>query len=190
MYKLIQFEADTEFFEKKSRFLGLSRKISSSEDFQAQFASLKQLHPKANHITFAYRIKDTATNNIKTRFSDDGEPSGTAGKPILAHLEGQDLINTVIFVIRYFGGVKLGTGGLVRAYSHSAGLTLEASGRCEYIDHKSFAFSLPYGKQRLLEYHLKNMSFESVSIDYGETIDVEISCTEELIGELKKNLGI
>ncbi len=170
-------EVKTEYVEKKSRFLSQSYLVSNTEEFHNILNKLKNSHGKANHITYAYRIKDNGRMIVK--FSDDGEPSGTAGKPILAHLEGQRIIDGVIFVIRYFGGVKLGAGGLVRAYSHSAGLAIKQSEPQVFIDYKTYTFAVPYEKQRQYEYHMNKVNYQSRKEEYGENIEVKISCTKE-----------
>lgn len=99
---------------KKSKFIGLCYEISSPEEAKNIIESLKKEHKKARHIPYAYKIKNTAKK------SDDKEPSNTAGLPIYNILERKELNNHLIAVIRYFGGIKLGAGGLIRAYSEAA----------------------------------------------------------------------
>ena len=144
---------ETEFFEKGSRFIGLGYPCESIEEFQRFRSELQDRYQDASHITFAYTIKDGDT--IHTRSSDDGEPSGTAGKPILNHIDGNNLLNSVIFVVRYFGGVKLGAGGLVRAYSQSARLVIQEAEIIEFLETETIEFIIDYEKQRQLEYDLK-----------------------------------
>lgn len=99
---------------KKSKFIGLYYEVTTIEEITQILASLKKEHKKARHIPYAYKIN----NNVKK--SDDKEPSGTAGLPILNIIEKNNLNNCLIIVIRYFGGIKLGAGGLIRAYSSAA----------------------------------------------------------------------
>ena len=98
----------------KSRFIGIITKIYSQDEFDTIMNNVKELYPKATHYTYAYRLIDYY------KVSDDGEPSSTAGLPILNIIESEDLYNTIIIVVRYFGGIKLGVGGLIRAYSTTA----------------------------------------------------------------------
>lgn len=103
---------------KKSKFLAYYLEVETSEKVLEVFEQLKKQHKKANHICYAYKI---VSNNVEqVKFFDDGEPNGTAGRPILSVIEKKELKNIAVFVVRYFGGVKLGAGGLVRAYSKSA----------------------------------------------------------------------
>ena len=165
---------ETEFFEKGSRFIGLGYPCESIEEFKRLRSELQDRYHDANHITFAYTIKDGET--IHTRSSDDGEPSGTAGKPILNHIDGNNLLNTVIFVVRYFGGVKLGAGGLVRAYSQGARLVVQNSEIIEFLESEIIAFTVTYEKQRQLEYDLKQ--FEGIKIierEFSDQLSYKIS---------------
>jgi uncharacterized YigZ family protein len=108
---------------KKSRFIGVLMPCLNEPDVANDLRQLQHAHPNASHIVFAYRIK--TGNGFISRFHDAGEPSGTAGKPIYQHLEGKELINVLLAVIRYFGGIKLGAGGLTRAYGNTAKRVIE-----------------------------------------------------------------
>lgn len=117
-------DADAEFVERRSRFIG---HIFLTETEEEALARLKQMREKfwdATHNVYAYIIRDGAT-----RFSDDGEPGGTAGMPVLQVLQREGMFNVTCVVTRYFGGILLGAGGLVRAYAHSAKLALDAAGK-------------------------------------------------------------
>lgn len=106
---------------KKSKFIGLYFPVKSQDEVVEILNNLKKEHKKATHICYAYRL----TNPFSEKAFDDGEPSGTAGKPILNVLQKQDKKDSLLVVIRYFGGIKLGAGGLVRAYSKTASETLK-----------------------------------------------------------------
>lgn len=103
---------------KKSRFISVITLCESEQDVLRELKALHVQHPHANHIAFAYRLK--VDSGIIQRVHDAGEPTGTAGKPIFQHIEGKNIINVLVVVIRYFGGVKLGVGGLTRAYGNAA----------------------------------------------------------------------
>lgn len=128
-YKTVLREGCGEYEVKRSRFLCYVKPVTTSEEAQAFIAEVKQKHWDARHNCSAYRLRE---GNLK-RFSDDGEPQGTAGMPILDVLEKQDVTDLCVVITRYFGGVLLGAGGLVRAYSHSAALALEAGEVVEMI---------------------------------------------------------
>src|SRR5262245_36782634 len=111
-----------EFKDRGSRFLAYAYPIQSTEDFKNYLHQLKKEHPKAVHHCFAYRIGIDGNN---FRSSDDGEPSGTAGKPILGQIDSKGLTNTAIVVVRYFGGTLLGVPGLINAYKTSSSFALQ-----------------------------------------------------------------
>ena len=116
-YKTILTQAEAEIVEKKSRFIATVRPVKTEEEAKAFIEEMKKKYWNATHNVFAYQIGE---RNELQRFSDDGEPQGTAGMPVLSVLKGEDIKDTAIVVTRYFGGTLLGTGGLVRAYGHSA----------------------------------------------------------------------
>lgn len=108
--------------EKGSKFIGFAYPILSENDFKEKLQYIKDLHPKATHHCYAYRI---GLNGENYRINDDGEPSGSAGLPIYNQLLANDLTNVLLIIVRYFGGTKLGVGGLVKTYKESAKITLE-----------------------------------------------------------------
>jgi len=124
-YNTIDKPSSAEFKDRGSRFLGFSFPISNNEDFKLNRAQLKKEHPKANHHCFAYRL---GTEGVNYRVSDDGEPSGSAGRPILGQIDSHQLTNILIIVARYFGGTLLGVPGLINAYKTTAGLTIRQTG--------------------------------------------------------------
>lgn len=157
---------------KKSRFIGI---ISPCTDERTAFLNLQnahQAHPHASHIVYAYRIQ--TPDGIIARFHDAGEPSGTAGKPIYQHLEGKDLINVLLLVIRYFGGVKLGAGGLTRAYSNTASAVIEQATLNEYIIKSQWLLTLDYQQLQECEYYLKKHAGTIVQQDFGAQVQLHI----------------
>jgi len=115
--------------------------------------SLKEEHPKARHFVVAYRYMNTF-EQIVEHCSDDGEPKGTSGKPTLAVLAGNELINSAVIIVRYFGGTKLGTGGLVRAYSDACNRVIEESLLIPYVKLENYAFFVKYSDMSVIEYKL------------------------------------
>ena len=123
-YFTIETSAIAEFKDRGSKFLAYSFPIKNANELKTHLQSLKKEHPKAVHHCFAYRI-GTDGNNF--RRSDDGEPSGTAGKPILGQIDSKSLTNTLVIVVRYFGGTLLGVPGLINAYKTAASLVLQCT---------------------------------------------------------------
>ena len=101
-------------------------------------------HAQANHLAYAFRVK--TPQGLVQRFHDAGEPSGTAGRPILQHIEGRDLVNVAVGVIRYYGGINLGTGGLARAYGNTAKMALDAAGIQPYVEMQQIRLLLDYAR--------------------------------------------
>jgi uncharacterized YigZ family protein len=121
-YNTIERSSTAEFKDRGSRFVAFAFSINNTEDFKTIRAQLKKEHPKANHHCFAYRL---GVDGINFRVSDDGEPSGSAGRPILGQIDSNQLTNVLIVVVRYFGGTLLGVPGLINAYKTSAALALQ-----------------------------------------------------------------
>jgi uncharacterized YigZ family protein len=116
-YRTLQEESQGLYKEKGSRFIAIAMPVGSVDEVKSQLERLRKLHHDARHHCYAYRLGEEP---FESRFNDDGEPSGTAGKPIYGQIQSFELTNTLIVVIRYFGGVKLGTGGLIQAYRSAA----------------------------------------------------------------------
>lgn len=122
VYNTIDKEAVAEFKDRGSKFLAYAFPIQSADDFKKRLKALKEEHPKAAHHCFAYRLGTDGTN---FRANDDGEPSGSAGKPILGQLDSKHITNAAVVVVRYFGGTLLGVPGLINAYKTSTSLALQ-----------------------------------------------------------------
>jgi uncharacterized YigZ family protein len=121
-YFTIEKEASTEYTDRGSRFIGYAFPIASVDDFKRRIKALKEEHPKAVHHCFAYRL---GTDGNTFRAGDDGEPSGSAGRPILNMIDSKSLVDTAVVVVRYFGGTLLGVPGLINAYKTTTSLTLQ-----------------------------------------------------------------
>jgi uncharacterized YigZ family protein len=123
-YYTVESAAIAEFKDRGSKFIAYSFPIKNTTDFKKNLQEIKKEHPKASHHCFAYRL-GTDGNNF--RVSDDGEPSGTAGKPILGQIDSRNLTDILIIVVRYFGGTLLGVPGLINAYKTAAALVLQCT---------------------------------------------------------------
>jgi uncharacterized YigZ family protein len=121
-YYTIERPAIAEYKDRGSKFIGYAFPVTNANEFKLHLNFLKQEHPKANHHCFAYRL---GLDENVYRVSDDGEPAGTAGKPILGQIDSKSLTNTLIIVVRYFGGTLLGVPGLINAYKMTASLALQ-----------------------------------------------------------------
>lgn len=149
-YKTVLRASETEFYEKKSRFIGRCFPVSTEEEAMEKLAGIRKLHYDATHNCWAYSLKDG-----RQRFSDDGEPGGTAGMPIMDTLIRREIKDALIVVTRYFGGILLGSGGLVRAYSKSASDALSLAGCGIMTPCAVISFETDYARYGSLEGFVK-----------------------------------
>lgn len=185
-YRVLLEGGEGEYVEKKSRFIATLRKCESEEEAVRFVEEMKKKYWDARHNCHAFVI---GTKGELTRCSDDGEPSGTAGRPMLEVLTGEELRNAAVVVTRYFGGVLLGTGGLVRAYTQAVkeGLKNCRVGRMRYGCRVRIATDyLWIGK---VLYLLGNLKLEPVSSEYGERITLELDVAAEKLGILERELA-
>ena len=140
LYTTLAKEASAEFEEKRSLFIGYAKPTKTEEEALEFVAKIKQKHKDATHNVFGYSMK----HGILARYSDDGEPQGTAGMPVLDVIRKSGVDDATVVVTRYFGGVLLGAGGLVRAYSHAAKLAIDAAGIAVYEHYTSFRLTCSY----------------------------------------------
>lgn len=159
---------DYELIIKNSRFIASIHPIREKSEVEKILKEIQQKYPKATHYTYAYRTKEAE------RSSDDGEPGGTAGMPILNVLQKQEMTNILVVVIRYFGGIKLGAGGLVRAYSKTCKEALENAQIIELIPAKKIIITTDYNKGKELDYILKNAKILNKSFEETITYSVLI----------------
>jgi len=176
-FKTIKTKAFAEIVEKKSRFIANVFYIESQKEAEDLINKTKKEYYDAKHNCFAYIVLGENGEKIK-KSSDDGEPSGTAGAPILEIIEKQDLYNVLVIVTRYFGGVLLGTGGLLRAYS---GATLEALKNTEIIN-KTMGYEVEiivnYKDAEQIKYNLEKEKIKIININYGENVELLIEIPE------------
>ena len=161
---------DNEYREeiKRSRFIALARPVANAEEAMAFFDECSDA--SARHNCWAYKV------GRDYRFNDDGEPSGTAGKPILSAIEYANLTNVAVLVIRWFGGIKLGTGGLARAYGGTASTCLNDAEYQEIKVYKSFALKVPFNLTGAIHHLLSSNGVQKVSEAYTDRgLDLELS---------------
>ena len=173
---------------KKSRFISI---IYPCANEQVVFQHLKTLqieHPHASHIVFSYRIK--TPEGIIYRFHDAGEPTGTAGKPIFQHLDGKNIIDALVVVIRSFGGVNLGAGGLTRAYSAMAKQVIDSALLEPYIEMVTLNVTLDYEKFQAFEYTLKKLNGRLLEQEFAGQIHLKVILPLENKAELKGQFAI
>lgn len=169
-----------EYEIKKSLFIGAIAPCQTEQEAIQFLNHLASQHSNANHLAFAWRLRQP-DGFISERCNDGGEPSGTAGRPILAPLEGGKIINAAVGVIRYFGGVKLGTGGLARAYGNAAKMAIDTADLSEWIEMSLFTLTIEYSQLQLLEYHLAKYDGKLLDQVFTDkvTVTVQIAKTHQ-----------
>ena len=140
-YYTIERSGSAEFKDRGSRFIAIAQPIVTIDEFKQALNDIKKLHPKATHHCFAYRL---GLDGNTFRVSDDGEPSGTAGKPILGQIDSKGLVNVLVVVVRYFGGTLLGVPGLINAYRSAAALALQITPLVQKQVEKEFVVQFDY----------------------------------------------
>ncbi len=186
-YKTITSTAESKITIKGSKFLGYAYPVESVEDIELILHDIRKKYYDATHHCYAWQLGNG--QEMTFRYNDDGEPSGTAGKPIYGAIQRLDLTNVLIVSIRYYGGTKLGTGGLIRAYGQSASDTLDATKIKTVEVGDTIEFIASYEQHPLImrvvnQYHL--ISFdqqfaENVSL----TVEVDETTTQKLLGDVK-----
>lgn len=168
---------------KRSRFITLIRRVRSEAEARDFIAEVRGNYPDARHHCSAYLLHVEHANPIE-RSSDDGEPSGTAGKPMLDMLRGSGMLDIAAVVVRYFGGIKLGTGGLVHAYSNSVGETLPLVQRVTRAERELYTVEFPHSDAGRWEADLRARGVDVVTMDYGATVTYTLAIDPGEVAEL------
>lgn len=183
-YKTVEFENSDEFIEKKSRFIGYVKPVKTQSEAVEFVNSIKSKHWDATHNVYAYVLKE---NNIQ-RYSDDGEPSGTAGVPVLDVILKNDLVDVCVVVTRYFGGTLLGAGGLVRAYSHGSKIAVESGNIITMAPCKILSVSVDYNFYERLNNLLNDFSANVEKTDFLDKVGVVFSLKEQSVSIMEEKL--
>lgn len=177
--KSIQKEITSEIIINKSRFITILTNINDIDKVKEKLEEIKKKYKDATHYCYAYII------NNHEKCSDNGEPSGTAGMPILNVLKQNDLTNILCVVIRYFGGIKLGAGGLIRAYSTSASVALNKAIITNIVNGYNITIEFSYDNLKQIDYLLKNIDIKK---DYQTNITYNFNITETKFNQIENEL--
>lgn len=167
-----------EIVEKKSRFIANIYHVENVEEAEEKIKSTKKKYYDAKHNCIAYRVIENG--KVVEKASDDGEPSGTAGSPMLNILQKNNLCNLVVVVTRYFGGILLGTGGLVRAYSDATQMAIAKSVKVQKVKGIEIKVELEYSNLEIFKYYCKNKEINIVKLEYGENIIANLEMEENI----------
>lgn len=171
-----------EIVEKKSKFIGTLFYVKNEDEAQAIIKNTKKQYFDARHNCFAYRVM--TENGIVERFSDDGEPSGTAGAPMLNILSKNNLCNILIIVTRYFGGILLGTGGLVRAYSDATTKVIDTATLANETIGLEVEFEIEYTQLEYIKYYCKKNNINIINTIYENNIKCKLELTDEDLAKI------
>lgn len=178
--KTVKENIENEIIINKSRFITLLIKINNLDEIEKNLKEIKKKYKDATHYCYAYIIGN------KEKCSDNGEPSGTAGMPILNVLKQNDLTNILCIVIRYFGGIKLGAGGLIRAYSTSASEALNKTNIVNLIKGYKIVIEFNYDNIKQINYLLKDIQIKK---EYGNTITYTFNIKEDSLNKIENELS-
>ncbi|EFI42079.1 YigZ family protein [Peptoniphilus sp. oral taxon 386] len=199
MYKTFYRDGTDEFIEKKSKFIGYGFRVKSEEEAVKKIEEIKKIHRDATHNCSAYIIGE---NKLIQRYNDDGEPSGTAGIPMLEVLKKEDVTNVLVMVTRYFGGILLGAGGLVRAYTKGAKIAVDSSLVVEMREYEKLSLKYDYTFHGGITNYLIKNGYKVLNEDYTDKVKIILhrdlndnKIIEDLINETSaaieiKKLGI
>lgn len=183
-YKTVEFENSDEFVEKKSRFIGYVKPVKTQDEAVSFINSIKSKHWDATHNVYAYVLRD---NNIQ-RYSDDGEPFGTAGVPVLDVILKNNLVDVCVVVTRYFGGTLLGAGGLVRAYSHGSKIAVESGNLITMAPCKVLTVSVEYGFYERLNILLSDFDANIENTEFSDNVAITFSLKQDRADALQNKL--
>lgn len=193
--KTVEKETVIEFEEKKSKFIGYIKPVSNVEEAEKFIASIREMHPNATHNVPLYRVVEEGQEYFK--YNDDGEPTNTAGKPMAEILNILDVYNVAIVATRYFGGIKLGAGGLIRNYAKTAKIAVNEAGIVEYKEKSLFIIDYDYeytGEvESFLNMYNKEFEIEIVEKNYSSRVTMKIKADseiEEKLNEMNKLIVI
>lgn len=177
-YITIAREAIAEQVIEKSKFIALAARVAGTAEAAQHLADTQTKYPNARHYVYAYRLQEGRSEKA----SDDGEPQGTGGRPVLDLLQHRQVWNVQVVVVRYFGGILLGTGGLTRAYGSTARLALEEAGLTTFIPHIVYTINVPYSWYEQIKYGLKQQGWSSTNEQFSEIVSLETYVPETETG--------
>lgn len=169
-----------EYEVKRSKFIACAHQANNREQAMQALQYQKEVFTDARHHCWAYLL-GSPLNPLSMATSDDGEPSGTAGKPILNVLQHQDIGNIMVIVVRYFGGVKLGAGGLVRAYSGATQRLIDCVEKTPYIATRELTINCEFSEEQFIRYLVKQQNGEVNDCQYGQSVNISITLPEQSV---------
>ncbi len=177
-------EANAEYIDRKSVFIGYVKPVQTKEEALEFIAAIRKKHSDARHNVYAYVTRHDNTMG----YSDDGEPQGTAGMPVLDVIRKKGITDVAIVVTRYFGGILLGTGGLVRAYTQAASDAVNAAGLARYDNYAEVHIDCDYSEYGKISFELEKYTKKIIDTDFGERVSLKFLLISEEYDALEKKI--
>ena len=185
IYYTIEKKATAEYKDRGSRFIASVFPVKTTEDFKERMNEIKKEHPKATHYCFAYRL---GLDGLQFRVSDDGEPSGSAGRPILGQIDSKGLVNVLVVVVRYFGGTLLGVPGLINAYRSAAALALQMAPLVQKQVEQEFRVHFDYTRMNEVMMMVRQYNCRVIRQDIQLFCDMVLAVPRNRVEELSYKL--
>ena len=184
-YTTVRNYGEDRFIEKKSEFIGYAKRCENEEEAKAFINEIKAMHKQATHNCYAYVIGE---NMGIQRYSDDGEPQGTAGIPILEVMKKSNVTDFAIVVTRYYGGILLGTGGLTRAYTKGASIAIKAAKVVEKVKGQKLLFTMEYDMLGKIQYIFNEKNWHIEGIEYTDKVVLSTISEVSIVEEIEKEI--
>ena len=184
VFTTVRCESQIEYEEKRSIFISRALRVDSEEEALEFIAAIKKQHRDATHNVFAYHIN----KGVIARYSDDGEPQGTSGMPTLEAIRKKGVDNVCVVTTRYFGGILLGAGGLVRAYSHAAALAIDEAQIITYEPYDEYELVCSYSEYQKYNSYFSDIGLVIDSTDFAENVTVRFAVRSNLSGKVEEKI--
>jgi len=189
LYTTLAGAGEDQFEEKRSEFIGHATHVESEEEAMAFIKSIQKKYADATHHVWAYRISKGGSQELAARYSDDGEPQGSSGMPTLEAIRKKGVFDAVVVTTRYFGGILLGVGGLVRAYSHAATIALDAAGIITYEKYTEFMLECTYSDYQLILQELPKYAVLTDDSEFSDRVTLTLAIKATWYAELEEKLS-
>ncbi len=189
LYTTLEHEGQDEFEERRSVFIGHAAHVTTEEEAMAFIKRMQRQYADATHNVWAYRISGGTSQEIAARYSDDGEPQGSSGMPTLEAIRKKGVYDAVVVTTRYFGGILLGVGGLVRAYSHGATIALDAAGIITYEKYREFMLETNYSDYQIVLRELPTFGVITDDSEFTDCVTLTLAIKATRYEELEARLS-
>lgn len=187
-YTTLSGVGEDRFEEKRSEFIGHATHVTTEEEAMAFIKSVQKQYADATHNVWAYRLSGGGPVETAARYSDDGEPQGSSGLPTLEAIRKKGVFDAVVVTTRYFGGILLGVGGLVRAYSHAAAIALEAAGIITYESYTEFMLEVSYSDYQLILQELPRFGVLTDDSEFSDRVTLTLAIKRPLYGAFEARM--